>query len=258
MLNFRIARASAKTGTVLQEMVKANLLAEGFTQDVNAEICFGAGYSGDIPALNAKCSTYNKLQQAKILRAALGENALDVFDNVDTAEGWLKSGHGPLFARTLVHSKGKDIKLVLEDWQVQPLMSTGSSFFTPHVPSVYEFRTWIYRKRHLGSYIKVLTRPQDCKRLGRNYGNGFDFSGLERDEIEDGLIDVSRKAIAALGLDFGAVDVLRKEDGTYVVLEVNSAPGVSNERRKVIKNLAKRITKWIIADYPARSNSLES
>lgn len=36
----------------------------------------------------------------------------------------------------------------------------------------------------------------------------------------------AKQAVKALGLDFGAVDVLVKEDGTPYVLEVNSAPGI--------------------------------
>lgn len=36
----------------------------------------------------------------------------------------------------------------------------------------------------------------------------------------------AKQAVKALGLDFGAVDVLVKEDGTPYVLEVNSSPGI--------------------------------
>ena len=38
--------------------------------------------------------------------------------------------------------------------------------------------------------------------------------------------DIAHKAVKALGLDFGAVDIGERGDGTLVVLEVNRAPGL--------------------------------
>lgn len=251
-MNFHIARAAAVTGNLLKTLVEAELKTGGIKVPANAEICYGVGYGGTNPALNASCSRYNKMEQARRLQEGLrpGEG-LRLVTVPAQAEQLLQAGE-VLFARTLVHSKGRDIRVVLEPWQVRPLLAAGSSFFTVHEPSVREFRTWVYRKRHLGTYEKALTRPQDCKRLGRNYENGFDFNGMENDAVPDGLKDVARRAIAVLGLDFGAVDLLQRADGTYCVLEVNSAPGVSHERRRVITGLATRITKWIENGCPAR------
>lgn len=38
--------------------------------------------------------------------------------------------------------------------------------------------------------------------------------------------ELAARALTALGLDFGAVDIGRKRDGTFIVLEVNRAPGL--------------------------------
>lgn len=248
-MNFHIARAAATTGRLLQTLVDANLRQEGI-KIPDVEICYGVGYNGPHPALNASCSRYNKLEQAKLLREGLGLGGLIVL--TDPLEAERQAAHSPMFARTLVHSKGRDIRVVLEPWQVRPLLAAGSAFFTVHEPSVREFRTWVYRKRHLGTYEKALTRPQDCKRLGRNYDNGFDFNGVDNDAVPEALKEISRKAIALLGLDFGAVDLLQRADGSYCVLEVNSAPGVSHERRRVIQGLATRVSRWIVNGCPAR------
>lgn len=40
--------------------------------------------------------------------------------------------------------------------------------------------------------------------------------------------ELAHKAVAALGLQFGAVDIGQKADGSLVVLEVNRAPGISD------------------------------
>ncbi|CAN5950559.1 unnamed protein product [Sphagnum jensenii] len=229
----------------------ANLVRERLPQaDHSIHICYGVGHSGQ-HTLNANCSRYTKLEQARLLQEGLGPGALRVYDNADLAREGVT--HTPLFARTLVHSRGRDIKVALEPWQIEPLMIAGSSFFTAHEPSVREFRTWTYRNRHLGTYEKVLRRPEDCKRLGRNFSNGFDFSGMVGDETPQAIKDLSRDALRVLGLDFGAVDILQRPDGSYCVLEVNSAPGVSNDRRRVIQALAHRIVRWVENGCPQRS-----
>jgi hypothetical protein len=157
-----------------------------------------------------------------------------------------------MLARNIVHSRGTDIRMVLEPWQVDAAVQAGAGFFTPYVPSVREFRVWTYRNRHLGTYEKVLRRPQNFKRIGRNHANGFDFSGVESDAVPQALKDVSRDALRGLSLDFGAVDVIQKPTGEFVVLEVNSAPGVSDERRRVIQALSHRIARWVANGCPAR------
>jgi hypothetical protein len=250
-MNFHIARTAATTGNTLRTLVLAQLAEQGIADRNDAHVCFGVGHPGPQPALNANCSQYNKLEQARILRRELGERALAV---LTTNEARLPVGNGPslLLARHVVHSRGTDIRMCIEPWQVEAAIAGGAGFFTSYVPSVREFRTWTYRNRHLGTYEKVLRRPQDFKRIGRNHANGFDFSGVENDAVPQALKDVSRDALRGLGLDFGAVDVIQKPDGGYVVLEVNSAPGVSDERRRVIQALSHRVARWIANGCPAR------
>lgn len=47
-----------------------------------------------------------------------------------------------------------------------------------------------------------------------------DFGSTKR------MRELATKAVKALGLDFGAVDLAKREDGTLIVLEVNRAPGL--------------------------------
>jgi hypothetical protein len=253
-MQFHIAKAAATTGNTLRALVLANLAAEGVNPNGNAEVCYGVGYRGNNPALNANCSQHSKLTQAKLLMEGLGLEGLPVLATEREAVYFLEHGDIPLLARNLVHSKGRDIKIAMEPWQVGPLLASGSGFFTPYVHSVREFRTWVYRKRHLGTYEKMLRRPADFKRIGRNHDNGFDFSGIENDDVPETIKAVARKAIKVLGLDFGAVDIIQKPTGALVVLEVNSAPGVSDERRKVIQSLAKRVSRWVLNGCPARED----
>jgi hypothetical protein len=247
-MHFHIARTASTTGNLLQTLVNEQLT--GNTDGMH--VCYGVGTSG-VNTLNNNCSRYSKLEQARMLQEGLGPGALTVYDTAEAAENGIRNS-GVLFARDFVHSRGRDIRPILEPWQIRPLFERGNVFFTGFVPSTREFRVWTYRQRHLGTYEKLLRRPASCKKLGRNYDNGFDFSGIDNDEVPQGLKDISRSAIGALNLDFGAVDILQRPDGSYCVLEVNSAPGVSNERRKVIQALAHRIVRWAANGCPARAN----
>ena len=59
-----------------------------------------------------------------------------------------------------------------------------------------------------------------------NHGNDFVYA-REGINISDNVLDASKKAVQALGLDFGAVDIgYNGNDNTIAVFEVNTAPGL--------------------------------
>lgn len=253
-MDFHIARTAATTGRTLQGLIAAELAETGVADPGGVHVCYGVGHRDGRFVLNGNCSAMNKLQQSQRLLEGLGPGrALAVTHLAEEAMAMLTAG-SVLVARDLVHSRGRDIKMALEPWQITPLIQSGSAFFTKYEPSVREFRVWTYRNRHLGTYEKVLRRPVDYKRIGRNHANGFDFSGVESEMVPQALKDLSRDSLRALGLDFGAVDAIQTPDGRYVVLEVNSAPGVSDERRRVVVGLAHRIVRWMANGCPARAN----
>ena len=45
-------------------------------------------------------------------------------------------------------------------------------------------------------------------------------------EREKGLEELSKKAMEAVGLNFGAIDIVRDMDNNLFVLEINTAPGI--------------------------------
>lgn len=134
----------------------------------------------------------------------------------------------------------------------------GRAYFTKLVPSSTEFRVWIYRRRHLGTYEKVLTYPEKRfnrkgrRRTGRNYRNGWTFELVQAENIPRPAVDLAIAAINALSLDFGAVDILKGLDGQYYVLEINCAPGVEGENRQVIQALAGKVANWVKRGCPKR------
>lgn len=240
MLNFRIAEGFSPTGTLLRKLVGSGHVAQA------GVVCWGRGYTGAEPTLNARAGQANKLQQLQKFKDA----------GILTPQFWTKvpsePSDFPVLGRTLHHHGGKDIALLM-----QPGDATWahSDYFMRYVPRETEYRVWVYRRRHLGTYEK--RQIAASKRIGANHRNGFSFQLLTSEAVPEALRDTSARAVDVLGLDFGAVDVLKGVDGKLYVLEVNSAPGVEGEGRQVIQALAAKIKKWEALKFPKRSGAQE-
>ncbi|MNL18562.1 hypothetical protein D3C87_1397120 [compost metagenome] len=77
----------------------------------------------------------------------------------------------------------------------------------------------------------------------RNHGNGFIFARNEDGITPPDVLVQAVNAVKALGLDFGAVDVIfnDKEQKAYV-LEVNTAPGLAGE---TLQGYVKRFAQYV-------------
>lgn len=86
-------------------------------------------------------------------------------------------------------------------------------------------------------------RPIHPDFMVRNHENGFIFQ-QNNIEVPEEVKLASIKAVKALGLDFGAVDIKAKTNRgevTYNVLEVNTAPGVTGNTLKTYTDTFKSI-----------------
>ena len=165
----------------------------------------------------------NKLTTFKALEAA-GVSHVPYTTSKESAEGWSKDGE-TVFART-THGQGGSGITVVAAGEVLPNMP----LYTQYVKKKKEFRVHVVG----GQVIDVQQKRKkvDVKHetleaeLIRNHANGWVFCHEEVVE-PDGLRALGIAAVAAVGLDFGAVDIIYNEyQNKCFVLEVNSAPGL--------------------------------
>ncbi len=155
------------------------------------------------------------------------------------AKFWLQKGDR-VFARQLLSShsgkgivnlKGGDAELPKAPLYVKYVQKDAE--YRVHATKEKSFLVQ-QKKRRAGVEVK--------DQYIRSWWNGYVFC---KNDIEEpkGIRELAVKAVQAVGLDFGAVDIIRsKKDGKLLVLEVNTAPGVDNSQAKeyavVLKELA--------------------
>lgn len=135
---------------------------------------------------------------------------------------WLDDG-SIVFARTLLSSSnGKGIVILREEDQIP-----DAPLYTRYMKKQQEFRVHVMDAKPFYLQQKLRKNGED-NHLIRNCENGYVYTS--KDVVLPGVAaDLACQAVNALGLDFGAVDLIynNKKDTCYV-LEVNSAPGIEN------------------------------
>lgn len=138
------------------------------------------------------------------------------------AQGWLAEGK-TVVARTVLNgSEGRGI-VIVKPGDILP----QASLYTQYVKKIAEYRVHVMSGQVLDIQQKVKRSNEDNRDFHvRNTANGFVFkrNGVV---IPPDCVAQSLLAVRALGLDFGAVDVIwnaHKQEA--YVLEVNTAPGI--------------------------------
>lgn len=137
------------------------------------------------------------------------------------AESWSHT----VFARTKLTGHSGDGIIVIpkgEDFVDAPL-------YTFYIFKEREYRVHVVNGKVIDTQRKIRDMSKEVLSWKiRSHENGFMFArgGISRDKARE---KVCIDAIKALGLDFGAVDVIQDKDGQYYVLEVNTAPGLEGQ-----------------------------
>jgi len=167
-------------------------------------------------------------------------------DDWQEAIQWLKE-ENTIFGRNNQHTQGKDIALA--SWNKEDALPTVHSrffqraYWTLKVPGIIdEWRVHVFHTangyRSIATGKKVADTPTSPLIKSRRNGWKIAYNHTP----PKGLRPIARQAVEALGYDFGAVDVVQTQDNAtqdwreFVVLEVNSAPGLTcNHTQNVYK-----------------------
>jgi glutathione synthase/RimK-type ligase-like ATP-grasp enzyme len=138
----------------------------------------------------------------------------------EEAAKWLADG-STVLARTAKGQGGSGIQVV-KDGEDLP----DAELYTQYIKKKKEFRVHVFKGKAILVQEKRKKKNVEANYIVRSHNNGWVFCTKDIHE-PDGLRVLGVAAVASLGLDFGAVDIIWNEkQNKCFVLEVNSAPGL--------------------------------
>lgn len=167
-----------------------------------------------------KVSTFNVLSRS-------GVRIPEYTTNSYTASDWVSSGNLVYGRRYTNSSQGRGIVVLTQE----DAFVSGLPLYTKGIMNGKEYRVHVAFGRVIDFTQKKRRNETTVNEYIRNHENGWVFCREEVIIPPDVAIQ-SIKAIDALGLDFGAMDVILGRDGKAYVLEVNSAPGIEQTTLK--------------------------
>ena len=201
-------------GRVIDGGVVINWGSSGFTRDVL--------YDELLNHPDNVAKAVNKLEAFKILQGivAIPEWTNDLVE----ASKWLAEGRTVVCRHTLTGHSGDGIEIIKGENLDAPIVP----LYTKYIFKQSEYRVHVFQGNAFFVQKKVRKNDVPDDKINwkvRNHHNGFVFAH-KNVVLTDKLRDIAVKAVEALGLDFGAVDIMETKKGNVCVLEVNCAPGL--------------------------------
>lgn len=134
----------------------------------------------------------------------------------------------PVIARPRTHAKGRNFITLnnLQDFQRHYNNNNGNWYYSEFVDKVKEYRVHCAHGRILNYLEKP--NPGDGQIAWNRAINGEAFTNVNWDSYDSKIALECLKAVEALGLDFGGVDVIVNANGTPYILEVNTSPTLNS------------------------------
>lgn len=221
------------TGKALKVESFINWGASKIDREIEAAIIINTPQA--VAVASDKLLSFRKFKEAGVCIPEFTESQ-------EEASKWLAEGF-VVVARTKLRAHSGE-GIVIHDPDTAEGV-TAAKLYTKYIPKSEEYRVHMY-KNGAAFFVQRKARNKDIpdEKVNwkvRNHGNGFIYAN--QDIKMQGQRDAYKechKAIVALGLDFGAVDIVYNlKKGKYYVLEVNTAPGLSGSTLDSYVNLFK-------------------
>jgi len=174
------------------------------------------------------CITYNKCENIEKATNKLNSRLLFLKNSVNCPKlifstDEVNEQDYPIIARPFVHSKGRNFIILKTKQELVSHFNKEKYYYSAFVDKVKEYRLHVGHNRILNYLEKPA--PEDKTQIAWNRSvNGEAFTNIKWSDYNKNVCIEAIKAINALGLDFGGVDVLLDKDGKAYVLEVNTSP----------------------------------
>lgn len=182
------------------------------------------GYTGTCLNVNRNIAQ-NKLTTFQALQEA-GVTTVPWTSDRDVASQWT----GMVMARhTLTGHSGQGIETY--DVEANPFQHfPDAPLYTKYIKKTYECRVHVFGERVIDAQIKRKVRDaEENNALVRNIYTGWVYC-REDFILPDAARDIAIAATRAVGLDFGAVDLIYNQHyDQFYVLEVNTCPGLTGQ-----------------------------
>lgn len=146
----------------------------------------------------------------------------------------------PVLARKINHSQGADIMLCLQQQDLRRAANRGRKYFVKYIPTDREYRVHVFNGEIVRVNQKLLQERDAWVPHIRNVDNGYIFA-QPRTELRAQDRETAINAVHALGLDFGAVDLVIGDDGLPYVLEINTGPSLADAGMDIYVPLFQRV-----------------
>lgn len=184
-------------------------------------------------AINGQVQLLDGLQQLQIL-----QTKGIIVPTFSTQSAVCEQLEGLWLARKRNHTQGKDI-IPCTLRGVQRVKGRrnwrDSDFFIKYIPAVREWRFHILNGQSIARGLKVIVDNYPHAQAVAEFTHPIIRSRrlgwhMEHTTVPSKVVRAAAKAaVAAVGYDLGAVDLLELADGSACVLEVNSRPAIRDE-----------------------------
>lgn len=168
---------------------------------------------------------------------------------------WAERGSTAVCRTVLQGHSGEGIILYTPEMFAQRMAVPAARLYTMYIKKKYEYRVHVMGENVIDVQRKIRNTQVADENINwqiRNYDNGFVYARQDNNlgRLPAGLNSLAINTVRALGLDFGAVDIIHneRENATYV-LEVNTAPGMQGETGHIY---AREFQRLIAGRFPGR------